>query len=67
MSEDNKDPFTDDQKRELADSMHSVIRENIAKRRSQPLCYSLIHPFLGDGIFKDTCCMCGFDSNVDKE
>ena len=45
-------------------SMIRHMQEARAKRVMQPLCHRLIHPFLGNGIFKDTCSQCGF-STVD--
>ncbi len=37
-----------------------AIRKLELRKEPQPLCHTLYHPHLGDGMHKDTCPECGF-------
>jgi hypothetical protein len=53
--------ITDQQKNKIAMEFYSnLIQDSVAKRALQPFCHSLYHPYLGDGVFLDTCPECGF-------
>ena len=64
----------EEEKRKLGASMamelrrlRNKAREEHLARMEQPLCYRVYHPFLGNGVFMDTCPDCGWKSTVDEE
>ena len=56
--------MTEEEKKILAERMALEIYKNkriaAAERFNTPLCHSFYHPYLGNGVFKDTCPDCGY-------
>lgn len=50
-----------DAKKRLGAAFSNAIRAARMERATQPLCHRIYHPFLGNGVFKDTCPECGFN------
>lgn len=57
-------------KQTVAQSVHKSIAQQKEKirqqRESAPLCHQVFHPFLGNGMFRPICPICGFSVEEKK-
>ena len=58
---------TEEGRIKLGRALVADLRARVGAERRKPLCHSLYHSFLGNGVYKDTCPECGWKAADDHE